>query len=149
MTIVRTSPQFAAALVPLALAGASCVASPDVPGTPKRLAEPNIVMVANPAPPFTYWAPDGSTVRNHPEQPGIWIATTADGSRKFYFGDRCRASDYQDYLGRSVDVLPEKPDGALWRMACSTCVVESSLAPQRMNVTYDQQTRIINEISCG
>ncbi len=59
------------------------------------IAKPNVVMAADPQPPFTYWAPENSTIRNHPHQPGIWIAESKDGSRKFYFGDQCHASKFQ------------------------------------------------------
>ena len=113
------------------------------------VAKPDVVMAANPQPPFTYWAPEGSTIRNHPDQPGIWIAETTDGAREFYFGDRCRASEFQRYVGKSIDALPEKAAGATWRLICSTCAAESDLHPERMNVSFDQETRMISGISCG
>jgi hypothetical protein len=105
-------------------------------------------MAANPPPPFTYWAPERSTIRNHPRQPGIWIAETQNGRRKFYFGDQCRASAFQKFVGRTIDALPEKPAG-IWRLICSKCGAPSDLAWTRMNVSYDQETRVIDEISCG
>jgi hypothetical protein len=110
---------------------------------------PNVVMAADPEPPFTYWVPRYSTVRNHPRQPGIWIADFKDGSRKYYFGDQCRASEYQHFIGRRIDVLPEKPANAIWRLACSTCPRISDVDWTRMNVSYDQETKKINDISCG
>ncbi len=113
------------------------------------LATPNVVMGADPHPPFTYWAPQGSTIRNHPRDPLTWIAESADGSRKYYFGDQCRASAFQRFVGRPLDALSEKPVGAVWRMACSTCAVTSDLGRDRMNVVYDEETRAITEISCG
>ena len=111
--------------------------------------KPNVVMAADPRPPFIYWAPRRSTIRNHPLQPGIWIAESTDGSRKYYFGDQCRASDFQRFVGQSVDALPQKPANATWRLACSTCARVSDMDWIRMNVTFDQQTRTINDISCG
>lgn len=45
--------------------------------------------------------------------------------------------------------LPEKPADAIWRLTCSKCVAQSDLGWTRMNVSYDQETRMIDEISCG
>ncbi|WP_330999207.1 hypothetical protein [Oryzicola mucosus] len=113
------------------------------------LAEPNVIMVANPQPPYTYWAPENSTIRNHPRERGIWIAETKDGSRKYYFGDQCRASDYQRFVGQPMDALPKKPANATWRLGCSTCAHTSDLVRTRMNVTHSEKTGAINEIYCG
>lgn len=112
-------------------------------------ATPDVVMAADPQPPHTYWAPENSTIRNHPRQPGIWIAESPDGSRKFYFGDQCRASEFQRFVGQSVDALPAKPANATWRLSCSKCTVTSDLGWTRMNVSYDEETRTIEKISCG
>lgn len=112
-------------------------------------ARPNVVMAADPQPPFTYWAPENSTIKNHPRQPGIWIAESEDGSRKFYFGDQCRASEYQRFIGQPLDALPKKPADATWRLACSTCARTSDLGWTRMNVSFNEETKTIDEISCG
>lgn len=135
---------FVSALISCTSAGMAPVA---VAASP--LATPNVIMAADPRPPFKYWAPENSTIRNHPRQPGIWIAESPDGARKYYYGDQCRASEFQRFVGQSVDALPEKPANATWRLACSTCAVTSDLGWTRMNVSYDQQTRTINHISCG
>lgn len=149
MNVRSTIPVFSIALAALSLAVTGCTRSTAAPIADPAVAKPNVVMAANPRPPFTYWAPEGSTIRNHPSQPGIWVAEATDGGRKFYFGDRCRASEFQRYVGRSVDTLPEKPADAKWRLTCSTCVATSDLHWERMNVSYDQETRTISEISCG
>lgn len=126
-----------------------CTAAAIAPETTSALARPNVVMAADPQPPFTYWAPEGSTIRNHPREPGIWIAESADGSRKFYFGDQCHASKFQRFVGQSRDALPAKPADAKWRLTCSTCAATSDLDWRRMNVSYDAQTHVIDAISCG
>ncbi|MDI6025951.1 hypothetical protein QBK99_07095 [Corticibacterium sp. UT-5YL-CI-8] len=133
--------------VTLALIG--CTSAQDVSMAAPELAEPKVVMEADPAPPYTYWAPEGSTIRNHPRDPMTWIAESADGSRKFYFGDQCQASQFQRFVGQPLDALPEKSTGAIWRMACSTCAVTSDLGRDRMNVFYDDNSRTITSISCG
>jgi hypothetical protein len=113
------------------------------------IAKPNVIMAAEPQPPFTYWAPENSIIRNHSRQPGIWIAESRDGSLKYYFGDQCGASRFQRFIGQSLNALPEKPATATWRLACSNCAGTSNLDWTRMNVLYQQQTRTIDNISCG
>ncbi|WEX08496.1 hypothetical protein [Chelativorans sp. AA-79] len=129
------------------LAASGCAVAQDA--EPVLLVEPKVVMEADPPPPFTYWAPEGSTIRNHPLDPMTWIAESADRSRKYYFGDQCRASQFQRLVGQPLDALPDKPAGATWRLACSTCAVISDLGRERMNVFYDKDFRAITSISCG
>jgi hypothetical protein len=127
----------------------SCTSAEVAPAATSSLAKPNVVMAADPQPPFTYWAPENSTIRNHPRQPGIWIAESPDGSRKYYFGDQCRASEFQRFIGQPLDALPAKPADATWRPSCSTCARTSDLGWRRMNISYDEETKTIDEISCG
>ncbi len=117
--------------------------------TPITLATPRVSMAADPPPPFTYWAPEGATIRNHPRDPGAWLAESRDGSRKFYFGDQCRASEHQVWIGQSVDALPQAPRDQNWRVACKTCAVTSDMRRDRLNISYDEATRRIFEVSCG
>ncbi|WP_146119514.1 hypothetical protein [Phyllobacterium phragmitis] len=140
-------PAVPALVVVTVLAASGCAVVLDAEPTP--LAEPKVVMEADPPPPFTYWAPENSTIRNHPRDPLTWIAETEGGSRLYYFGDQCRASQFQHFVGQPVDALPDKPAGATWRMACSTCAVTSDLGRERMNVSYDEDSRAITSISCG
>lgn len=137
----------------LTLLGA-CSSEPEVPvathpAASSGLATPVVTMAADPPPPFTYWAPEGSTIRNHPNDQGAWIAERADGTRKFYFGDQCRASERQGWVGQSVDTLPQTPSGQKWRTACTTCAVTSDLQRDRLNISYDETTRRVVEVSCG
>ncbi|MET1756508.1 hypothetical protein ABVV53_13775 [Novosphingobium sp. RD2P27] len=120
-----------------------------VADTPTSLPEPNVVMAANPPPPFTYWAPVGSTIRNHPREADIWIAEVDGRPAEYYFGDQCHASQYQRFVGQHLDALPEKPANAIWRTACATCAVTSDLQRKRMNIAYEDDTREITAISCG
>lgn len=136
----------AVALVPGLI---SCTSAEVVAVATSGLNTPNVVMAADPPPPFSYWAPENSTIRNHPRQRGIWIAESEDGSRKYYFGDQCRASEFQRFVGRTLNVLPDPPANATWRFVCSTCSNPSDLGWTRMNVSYDQETKTIEEISCG
>lgn len=116
---------------------------------PFKLATPDVVMEADPPPPFTYWAPENSTIRNHPRVEGIWIAETDGQGRTHYFGDQCHASRFQQFVGKALDALPEKPSDAKWRLACDKCAVHSDLGRARLNVFYDESSKVISSISCG
>ncbi len=113
------------------------------------LATPAVKMEANPPPPFTYWAPEGSTIRNHPREPGIWIAEVADGSKTYYFGDQCRASERQDWVGQRVETLPKPAVDAIWRIGTTTSAQTSDLRRDRLNISFDEATRRIASVACG
>lgn len=140
------------ALLSMAGISVACTPSRDNPdaAVPEiTLAEPEVVMAAVPPPPFTYWASEGSTIRNHPRVDGVWIAGKEGERDRYYFGDECSASRYQRFVGHPLEVLPEKPDSVEWRHACTTCAVTSDLGRARMNIAYDEDTRVIEQISCG
>ncbi|MER8827744.1 hypothetical protein NKH73_06780 [Mesorhizobium sp. M0938] len=131
----------------------ACTSSPEqqhsVSSAALKLAEPRVVIEADPAPPFTYWAPEGSTIRNHPRNPAIWVAHIAGQPQRYYYGDQCQASRYQHLLGRPLTEMPDAPKDAIWRIHCSTCARTSDLGWARMNISYDEDTRTIVEIACG
>lgn len=129
---------------------AGLASAQDAPATPKALAEPNVVMEADPPPPFTYWAPENSTIRNHPRVEGVWTAEIEGQPTRNYYGDQCRASEFQHFVDQPLEGLPEQASGASWRMVCTeTCAMTSDLRRERMNVLYDEETRRITSISCG
>ncbi len=145
--------KIATSMIAVALVAAACTSSEDrqagiVPAA-ADLPQPNVVMEADPPPPFTYWAPDGSTIRNHPRIEDVWIAEVADGQDRYYFGDQCHASRYQQFVGRPLADMPPAPEGSVWRIYCSTCAATSDLGFERLNVNYEEQTRKIVSISCG
>ncbi|MDO1558371.1 hypothetical protein Q0812_02885 [Brevundimonas sp. 2R-24] len=102
-------------------------------------------MEADPPPPFTYWAPEGSVIRNH-GNPGLWVAYVNGRQVKTYFGDDCGASRRQGLVGASVERLP--PESARWRVFAQDQPVTDDLRPGRTNVVYDPQTRLILEVAC-
>jgi hypothetical protein len=113
---------------------------------PFELARPNVVVEADPPPPFTYWAPEGSTIRNH-GNPGIWVAHL-DGRQIIYFGDSCRASEWQRYIGQPLRALPPAPAGMTIRTICTTCANTDDLRQDRINVVFEEDTQRITEIAC-
>lgn len=136
-----------------ALLAASCAppreaaelsAAPSI--APFVLPQPNVTIAADPPPPFTYWAPEGSTIRNHPN-PGIWNAFVDGRNVATYFGDACRASAFQAYVGQKVQSLPPPPSGVDVRLSCESCAVNDDLRPNRMNVIHDSAETIVR-IAC-
>lgn len=63
--------------------------------------------------------------------------------------DLCRASDYQYLVGRKRSEIPPRPEGAVWRIACTTCPVTMDFNPRRMNIFFDEQTEVIKQVRCG
>lgn len=118
-------------------------------GSPPTFAlpRPNVVMEADPPPPFTYWAPEAATIRNH-GNPGIWIAVVDGRNVKTYFGDQCLASQWQRYVGQPLSVLPPAPAGMTVRPYCTTCAKTDDLRGDRINVVFDEATQTIQEIGC-
>jgi hypothetical protein len=109
---------------------------------------PQVVMAAEPPPPFTYWAPEGSTIRNHPNVPGLWLAEMESGARKMYFGDACGASSYQHLVGQTWQKPSTMPPASEIRTFCTTCPRTDDLRPGRMNVTIDEARSVVTEIAC-
>jgi len=113
---------------------------------PFELLRPNVTLEADPPPPFTYWAPEGSTIRNH-GNPGLWVAYL-NGRQIIYFGDACRASEWQRYVGEPLSSLPPAPEGMILRTYCTTCAKTDDLRQDRINVVFEQSTQVITEIAC-
>lgn len=139
----------AAALVMVTACSPADGQGPDRPQVSPNLPPPDVILQADPPPPFTYWAPQGATIRNHPRQAGVWIAQAEGRPDQYYFGDRCQASRYQRFVGRPVAEMPDAPQDAVWRTHCSTCAVTQELAPHRMNISFDAKTGTIVAIACG
>jgi hypothetical protein len=121
----------------------------DIPSESSQfeLPQANVVVEADPPPPFTYWAPEGSVIRNH-GNPGLWIAELDGRSVKIYFGDQCRASEWQHLVGQPLSALPEPPAGMSVRTYCTTCAKTDDLRSDRINVVFAEETHRIVEIAC-
>lgn len=113
------------------------------------LAEPAVTMTADPPPPYTYWAPEGTEVRNHPSNPDVWIAFGEGANATYYFGDACEAAAKQDWLGRTRSDLPAPPTGAEWRIFETGQSVLQDLQLDRLNIEIDPQTQQVISVSCG
>ena len=63
--------------------------------------------------------------------------------------DQCRASEYRDLVGQNRSELPEAPAGATWRVTCTGCPVTMDHRPDRLNILFDQDTGVVEEVKCG
>ena len=63
--------------------------------------------------------------------------------------DQCKAAQYQSYIGRNRSELPRQPDGQTWRVTCTTCPVTQDFSAYRLNIFYNEQTGIIEQVRCG
>jgi len=63
--------------------------------------------------------------------------------------DQCRASAYQYLVGKNRSEIPSTPNGAVWRVSCSTCPVTMDYNPRRMNIVYDDASGVIQKVTCG
>lgn len=146
-----------AVLTAIGLAGCSppAVSNPErdaAPGesasAPYELPQPKITMEATPPPPHTYWAPEGATIRNHPHVPGIWLAFVDGRNVASYYGDQCRASEYQRFIGEPLLSIAPPPPGMEERRSCEGCPVNADLRPDRVNVIFDNATQTIVQVAC-
>lgn len=133
----------------LALCGlAACAGQNLVDQRRLGLAEPRVVMLANPAPPYTYWAPEGATIRNHPTQPGVWIAEVGGEPGPYYFGDRCGAARRQAWVGHPIaEFQGDLPANA--RVYSIEEVVTSNLVRDRLNVLLDRPGGVVRSVDCN
>ena len=63
--------------------------------------------------------------------------------------DQCGASEYQYLVGRNRSEIPEKSAGATWRITCTSCPITMDYSPARMNIFYDEETEVVEEVRCG
>lgn len=62
----------------------------------------------------------------------------------------CKASDYQEYVGRNRSTIPaDAPRGRIFRVLCSSCAATMDYRENRVTFTYDDKTEIVTRVSCG
>ncbi len=110
---------------------------------------PNIIVRADPAPPHTYWAPEGSEIRNHPHAEGVWTAHVGGRQVHYYFGDDCGASRRQDWIGLLRSELPARPAGEAWRVFETNQPTTDDRRIERTNIEIDPQTQRVVRVTCG
>ena len=63
--------------------------------------------------------------------------------------DMCKAAELQWLVGKPRTEIPVPVDVVTRRVACTTCPVTEDYSPYRLNIFYNQQTGIVERVSCG
>ena len=64
-------------------------------------------------------------------------------------GDLCHAAELQSLVGQPRTEIPVPVDVINRRVTCTTCPVTEDYSPYRLNIFYDQDTGIVEEVRCG
>ena len=63
--------------------------------------------------------------------------------------DMCKAAELQWLVGKPRTEIPVPVDVVNRRVACTTCPITEDYSPYRLNIFYNQQTGIVERVSCG
>lgn len=63
--------------------------------------------------------------------------------------DVCKAGELQYLVGRPKTEIPVPVDVVNRRVTCTTCPVTDDFSAYRLNIFYDAQTGIIEQVRCG
>lgn len=63
--------------------------------------------------------------------------------------DICRAGEMQWLVGKPKTEIPVPVDVVNRRVACTTCPVTEDFSPHRLNIFFNEQTGIIEQVRCG
>lgn len=91
---------------------------------------------APPPPPTTPTAP-----------PAIALPATPPASEPEK--DQCGLKDAQAFIGKSRTSLPAPVDPSRWRVACTTCPVTMDYRPDRLNILFNADTGVVQQVKCG
>lgn len=64
-------------------------------------------------------------------------------------GDLCRAAEVRHLIGQPRTEIPVPVDVINRRVTCTTCPITEDYSPYRLNIFFDQQTGIVEEVRCG
>lgn len=64
-------------------------------------------------------------------------------------GDLCHAAELQSLIGQPRTEIPVPVDVINRRVTCTTCPITEDYSPYRLNIFYDQQTGVVEEVRCG
>jgi hypothetical protein len=63
--------------------------------------------------------------------------------------DQCGLKDAQQYIGKPRTSLPAPVDPSRWRVACTTCPVTMDFRADRLNILFNADTGVVQEVKCG
>lgn len=102
---------------------------------------------------MTLLAACSSTPALTPEAPALVEAAEANQPVGSHMPDGpedlCKAADFQYLVGRSKAEIPVPVEVVSRRVVCTTCPVTMDFSPYRLNIFYNQQTGIVEQVRCG
>ena len=63
--------------------------------------------------------------------------------------DLCKAADYQYLIGKHRNEIPVPVEVVNRRATCTTCPVTMDYSAYRLNIFYNTQTEIVEQVRCG
>ena len=63
--------------------------------------------------------------------------------------DLCRAGELQWLVGKPKADIPVPVDVVNRRVTCTTCPVTQDFSAYRLNIFYNEQTGVIEQVRCG
>lgn len=63
--------------------------------------------------------------------------------------DTCGAGDMQWLVGKPKTDIPVPVDVVSRRVTCTTCPVTEDYSPQRLNIFFNEQSGIVEQVRCG
>lgn len=63
--------------------------------------------------------------------------------------DLCKAADYQYLVGKHRNEIPVPVEVVNRRVTCTTCPVTMDYSAYRLNIFYNAQTELVEQVRCG
>ncbi|RZJ42943.1 MAG: hypothetical protein EON87_13400 [Brevundimonas sp.] len=61
----------------------------------------------------------------------------------------CKAGDLQWLVGRSKTEIPVPVEVVNRRVTCTTCMITEDYSAYRLNIFFNDQTGIVEQVRCG
>ncbi len=63
--------------------------------------------------------------------------------------DQCGLKEAQAFVGKNRTQLPAPVDPSRWRVACTTCPVTMDYRADRLNILFNPDTGVVQQVKCG
>lgn len=63
--------------------------------------------------------------------------------------DECGLKEARAFVGKPRTSLPAPVDPSRWRVACTTCPVTMDYRADRLNILFNADTGVVQDVKCG